>query len=102
MDEPWQVFFEQFKMKVEEITELAVAREDELAEIAHDAYEDTTDLLIDVHGYDEDEALALSKTFARGTRKWLDATDDEPEWEELREGLEIQQQEWELTGDVPA
>ncbi len=100
MDEPWQVFFEQYRMRVEEITDLAIAREDELAEIAHDTYEATTDLLIDEHGFEEDEALALSKAFARGVRKWLRAADDEPEWDDLSERLEVQQQEWELTGDV--
>lgn len=102
MDEPWQVFYEQFRMGVEEITELTVARDEELAELAHDAYEATTDLLIEEQGYGEDEALALSRAFADGVRKWLEEFDEDREWDALEVRLEIQQQESELTGDVPA
>jgi len=101
MEEPWQLFFEQFQIRVDEITSLDIARDEELAELAHDAYEATTDLLIEEQGYEEDEALALSKAYAEGVRMWLDSSEAEDRsWDELEERLATQQQEWEL-GDVP-
>ena len=100
MDEPWQVFFEEFRRSTDDVPERVAARGVELEDAAHDAYRETTDLLASEHGYEEDEALALAKVFAREVKKWLEEGD--PEMEELRERLEVSQQEWELAEDVPA
>lgn len=98
MDEPWQIFFEEFRRRTDDVPERVMARGMELEDAAHEAYEETTDLLASEQGYDEDEALALAKTFARGVKQWID--DGDLEMEELRERLETSQQEWELAEDL--
>lgn len=100
MDEPWQVFFEEFRRRADDVPERAMVRGTDLETAAHAAYEETADLLWSEHGYEEDEALALSKVFARRVETWIES--DELDMEDLRERLEASQQEWELAGDVPA
>lgn len=100
MEEPWRIFYEEFHARAEGVPERTYGRGKDLAEAAHDAYESAADILVDELGYGEDEALALTKAFARGVRTWID--EGELDWQELEERLEIQQQEWELKGDVPA
>jgi len=99
MDEPWQIYYEEFRFRAEDVAERTYGRADDMAEAAHDAYESTADLLVSDLDYEEEEALALAKAFARGVGKWID--EGGADWEDLRERLEIQQQEWELMGDVP-
>lgn len=100
MDEPWQIFFEEFRRSAGDVPERAFARDSNLAEAAHVAYEETTDLLLDEHGYPEDEALALAKAFNRTVNGWIQ--DAGFEWTDLRERLEARQQDWELEGGVSA
>lgn len=94
MDEPWQIFFEEFRRRAEAVPESKLARGTELQDAAHDAYEETTDILLSDHGYGEDEALALAKEFSRTVGTWIE--EESLEDDELRERLEVRQQEWEL------
>lgn len=99
MDEPWQIFLEEFRRRTDDVPERVAARGTELEDAAHEAYEETADLLWSEHGYEEDEALALAKAFARGVEEWIES--DELNMERLRIRLEARQQEWELAGEVP-
>lgn len=100
MDEPCQIFFEEFRRRTDDVPERVMARGMELEDAAHEAYEETADILVAEHGYDDDEALALAKVFARSVKKWLDEGD--LDMDELRERLEVSQQEWELAEDLSA
>jgi len=100
MEEPWQIFIEELRAPTEGVGGQVLPRGDELLEAAQEASESTADILLSELDYDEEEALALAKAFAQGVEKWIE--EGEMDWEELRERLEMLQQEWELKGDVPA
>lgn len=99
MDEPWQIFLEEFERQTEVVAATA-ARATELEDAAHEAYRETADVLVSDEGYDEDEALALAKVFGRGVEQWIE--EGELEMDDLRERLEVRQQEWELAEDSRA
>lgn len=100
IDEPWQIFLEEFRRRAGDVPERAFTPDADLAEAAHVAYEETIDLLVDEHGYTEKEALGLAKAFNRTVKDWIQ--DAGFEWTDLRERLEAKQQDWELEGEVSA
>jgi len=101
MDEPWQIFFEEFQRRLDDVPERELSRVTDLEAAASEAYEETTEILSTEEGYGENEARSLAEAFARVLDRWIETSDD-LSMDELEERLEARQQEWELAEESSA
>ncbi|TVP73946.1 MAG: hypothetical protein EA352_11385 [Gemmatimonadales bacterium] len=91
MDEPWIVFTEELRERADEIPEDA-SREDDLAEALHEAGEAAAARLHAQADWEEEDAAEITGEFIRLAGEWI--AEGIFDWDDLRERLELAQQEW--------
>jgi len=92
MEEPWIIYLEELRERGEEIPYQQFNREDDMREVAHEAYEATADRLFSQMDFNEEEALRITKSFMRVVKDWI--SDGTMDWDDLEEELELAQEEW--------
>lgn len=98
MDEPWQVYYEELLERIEDIEEQRFNRAEDVSEAAHEAYQATSDRLMNLLDYAEADALGLTKSFGRAVKAWIG--DGSFDVDELAEMLEEKQMVWEQKAGV--
>jgi len=92
MEEAWIIYLEELRERGEEIPYQQFNREEDMREVAHEAYEATADRLHNQLDFSEEEALRITKSFMRTVKEWIE--EGTMEWDDLEESLELVQQEW--------
>ena len=89
--EPWQYYFEKFSTRAARMPKQAFGRAELLFEAAHDAYQTTTNHLTN-NGWDNEEALTITRMFGEVVKQWVKR--GETNLEDLRTELKDQYVEW--------
>jgi hypothetical protein len=88
--QPWEYYFDNFNTRAVRVPEQAFGRSELLYEAAHDAYQTTTNHLTG-SGWDEEEALTITRMFGQVVKDWLARGES---LGTLREQLRRQYEEW--------
>ncbi len=99
MDEPWMIYYEELHERGEEIPDSEGGGVEEMAEVAHEAHEATVDRLVNQLDWDEEDALEITRNFGRTLEQWIE--EKVSDWDDLRDRLEEDQQEWEILKEGP-
>jgi hypothetical protein len=67
---PWEYYFSSFNDRANRVPAAAFGRVELLYEAAHDAYQTTTDHLTG-NGWDEEQALTITRMFGQVVKNWL-------------------------------
>jgi len=70
--EPWKFYLDRLGERVGRTPPSLLGREALIAEAAHDAYQSTTNHLT-AEGWDEEEALTVTRMFGQTVKRWLDS-----------------------------
>lgn len=89
--EPWEHYFNAFEKRAARVPDRAFGRAELLYEAAHDAYENTTNQLTS-SGWDEEEALTVTRLFGQVVKNWL--ARGHTDLEQLRASLRQQYNDW--------
>lgn len=89
--EPWEIYAGELEARGKNVARAQFGREELLMELAHDAYQRTTDALTE-RGWDEEDALTLTRIFGQEVKDWMAA--DELDWDALRERLRERWKDW--------
>ena len=93
--EPWQFYLQQLQRRTERIPPGAFGRAELFAEAAHDAYQATSDHLTRL-GWNEEEALTVTRMFGQAVKEWLARGQDN--WAGLSADLDRRYAEWTSNG----
>lgn len=88
---PWEYYFSIFSGRAARVPDVAFGRAELLYEVAHDAYQDTSNHLTD-SGWNEEEALMVTRIFGQVVKDWL--ARDGADLDQLRDRLRLQYDEW--------
>ena len=89
--EPWQMYLDTLRQRATKVPDRAFGREELLAEAAHDAYQTTTNRLTQ-EGWNEEEALIVTRMFGQTVKEWL--ARDSSDWDRLRDELGKRYNDW--------
>src|SRR5687768_5896140 len=89
--EPWAQYFDELHQRSARIPDQAFGRGELLAEAAHDAYQTTTNRLTE-QGWNEEEALTVTRMFGQVVKEWIGR--GAPDWEALRTELDRRYSAW--------
>jgi hypothetical protein len=89
--EPWQQYLETMQQAAQRIPPHAFGRGDLLAEIAHDAYQHTSDRLT-AEGWDPEKALTVMRLLNQVAGAWIGR--DGEDWDGLRREMQTQYEGW--------
>lgn len=89
--EPWEYYFATFHERAARVPDQAFGRSELLYEAAHDAYQTTTNHLTG-NGWDEEEALMVTRIFGQVVKDWLARGDTD--LEQLRANLQRHYTDW--------
>jgi hypothetical protein len=89
--EPWKYYLDQLRSRAERIPQGAPGANELMAELAHDAYERTTNHLTE-QGWDEERALTVTRLFGQTVKEWL--ARGQGNWEALNDALAGRYAEW--------
>lgn len=78
MAEPWRMYLDALRLDRAEATAQAWARDELVRERAHEAYRATADALTS-SGWDEEDALTLTRGFGLDVKAWVEAGSAAPE-----------------------
>lgn len=70
MEQPWEYYYATFEKRAVRVPTDAFGRDQLLYEAAHDAYQTTTNELTG-SGWDEEEALTVTRMFGQVVKDWL-------------------------------
>jgi hypothetical protein len=70
MTEPWEYYYTHFEQRAARVPMNAFGRSEILYEAAHDAYQTTTNELTG-QGWNEEEALTVTRMFGQVVKDWL-------------------------------
>jgi hypothetical protein len=70
MEHPWEYYYTHFEKRAARVPSDAFGRSEILYEAAHDAYQTTTNELTG-QGWDEEEALTITRMFGQVVKDWL-------------------------------
>ncbi|HET9982496.1 MAG TPA: hypothetical protein VFQ38_02870 [Longimicrobiales bacterium] len=94
--EPWEIYVGELEGRGKSVARAQWGRDERLMELAHDAYQRTSDELT-ARGWDEEDALTLTRIFGQEVKAWMSA--DTLDWSELRERLRSRWRSWESGGE---
>ena len=89
--EPWQYYLDELQRRTVRIPPRAFGRAELVAEAAHDTYQATTNHLTQ-SGWNEEEALTVTRMFGQAVKEWLAA--DGENWDQLRSELDRRYTVW--------
>jgi hypothetical protein len=87
---PWEYYFDTFNRRAVRVPARAFGRSELLYEAAHDAYQTTTDHLTG-SGWDEEQALTVTRMFGQVVKEWLTRDQD---LSTLRDELRKHYEDW--------
>lgn len=99
MDEPWQVYRDEFFDRARDIPDQEVNVEGDMAEAARETHESAVDRLVNQLDYREPEALALTHAFGEAVKVWM--SEGHFDWDDLIERLQAAQMDWEQSVGHP-
>jgi hypothetical protein len=88
---PWEYYFDTFQSRAARVPDQAFGRSELLYEAAHDAYQTTANHLTS-SGWDEEEALIVTRMFGQVVKDWL--ARGQADLTGLRETLRRHYDEW--------
>jgi hypothetical protein len=89
--EPWKFYLDRLGERVGRMPSNLPGREDLIAEAAHDAYQSTANRLTS-EGWDEEDALTVTRMFGQAVREWID--NGSRDWDELAEHIRALYERW--------
>ncbi|HEY0809900.1 MAG TPA: hypothetical protein VGD49_07040 [Longimicrobiales bacterium] len=91
MEHPWEYYYATFEKRAARVPNDAFGRSELLYEAAHDAYETTANALTG-GGWDEEQALMITRIFGQVVKDWL--ARDGQNLNDLREELRRHYDNW--------
>ena len=88
---PWEYYFDTFQRRAARVPAKAFGRSELLYEAAHDAYQTTANHLTS-SGWDEEEALIVTRMFGQVVKEWL--ARGQADLNGLRDDLRQHYDEW--------
>lgn len=98
MNQAWQRYLDNFRIRAERVAEQQFGRGDAYAVAAHDAYQATADHLTREEGWSDDRTLHVMRGLNQATQQWIER--DGGSWDDLRDRLERVWREL-AAGDAP-
>lgn len=89
--EAWQHYLTALQQGAERIPPNAFGRRDLLAEVAHDAYQHTSDRLV-AEGWDPENTLTVMRLLNQVTKDWIGR--DGADWDGLRREMQSHYDVW--------
>ena len=89
--EPWELYLDELQRRAVKVPDQAFGRAEMMAEIAHDAYQTTTNRLTQ-EGMDGEEALTVTRLFGQAVKEWL--ARESGDWDALRSELDRRYHDW--------
>ena len=91
MEHPWEYYYATFEKRAARVPNDAFGRSELLYEAAHDAYQTTANTLTG-GGWDEEQALMITRIFGQVVKDWL--ARDGQNLGDLREELRRHYDDW--------
>jgi len=94
--EPWKYYLDRLGERVGRTPPNLLGREDLIAEAAHEAYQSTTNRLT-AEGWDEEEAITVTRMFGQTVKHWLDTGNRD--WDDLADRTREAYERW-VAGEI--
>lgn len=92
MEQPWQIYYDEFERRAGRASDQRFGRDEALKEAAHGAYRATADRLSREANWDDDRTLVVTHAFGETVKRWIDR--GVLDWDGLRHDLRARWEKW--------